>query len=343
MQKRWGWIVCIVCLCCAAALLHLTAEREGPAESGNGVAAHGALRVDGTCLRDAQGEITVLRGMSSHGLQWYPRFINGAAMQTLKSWGANVQRLALYTQASEAYLKEPERNLDYLYMGIESVLSADMYVIVDWHILKDGDPNEYRQEAQAFFREISAHYGDDPALIYEICNEPNGSTTWEDITRYAEAVIPVIRESAPNALILVGMPHYCTDITGPINAPLPYENIMYTMHRYIDVSTEAPCDTRLIEKATEAALPIFVSEWGTGADGEQTEEEESGNYQENARAFIDYMDEHSISWTAWSLSNKAESHSILKADCTKYSGWTQEDLTAFGRLIYSVLHEQGGR
>lgn len=341
MHKRLKRFVCIVCLCAAAAVIYMIAKREEPAEAGNGVAAHGALRVDGTHLIDAQGEITVLRGMSSHGLQWYPRFLNGAAMQTLRSWGANVQRLAMYTQASGAYLKEPERNLDYLYMSIESVLSADMYVIVDWHILKDGDPNEYQEEAQAFFREISAHYGDDPALIYEICNEPNGDTTWEDITRYAEAVIPIIRESAPNALILVGTPNYCTELSGPIEAPLPYENIMYTMHRYIDVSTEAPCNTTLLEKATEAALPIFVSEWGTGADGER--EEESGDYQENAGPFIAYMKEHSISWTAWSLSNKAESHSILKADCTKYSGWTQEDLTTFGKLIYSTLHEQSGK
>lgn len=341
MKKRLIWLLGVACLCCAAAVGYLIPKAEETRERGNGVAAHGALHVDGTYLRDEQGEITVLRGMSSHGLQWYPRFMNGAAMQTLRSWGANVQRLAMYTQAGEAYLREPERNLDYLYMGIESVLSADMYVIVDWHILKDGDPNEHREEAKAFFREITAHYGDDPALIYEICNEPNGGTTWEDITRYAEAVIPVIRENAPNALILVGMPHYCTDISGPIEAPLPYENIMYTMHRYIDVSKQAPCNTRLIEKATGAALPIFVSEWGTEAEGER--KEESGDYQENARPFIDYMEEHSISWTAWSLSNKAESHSILKTDCTKYSGWTQEDLTAFGKLIYSVLHEQSGR
>ena len=37
-------------------------------------------------------------------------------------------------------LNAPVQSLNYLYMGIESALAADMYVIVDWHILKDSDP-----------------------------------------------------------------------------------------------------------------------------------------------------------------------------------------------------------
>ena len=41
-------------------------------------------------------------------------------------------------------------------------------------------------------------------VLYEICNEPNSGCSWEDIKTYANEVIPVIRENAPEAVILVG-------------------------------------------------------------------------------------------------------------------------------------------
>lgn len=315
-----------------------TAEgAEGP-----GVSSHGALYVDGASLKDEMGKTMVLRGTSSHGITWYPRYLNGGAMETLAGLGANVQRIAMYTEPHGAYIENPERSLDYLYMGIESALAADMYVIADWHILKDGNPNQYVEEAVLFFDEISRHYGDNPAILYEICNEPNGDTSWDDIRKYADKVIPVIRANAPGAVILVGTPKYCTDFSGPIEKPLEYGNIMYTMHRYIDVSEEKACENRLIESIVESGVPVFVSEWGTSV-GEQAYLQDGGpgsraiTYQENARPFINYMKEHGISWTAWSLSNKDEAHSMLRSDCQKYSGWTEEDLTDFGRLIFSAF------
>ena len=81
--------------------------------------------------------------MSSHGISWYPRYLNGGAMKTLKEYGANLFRIAAYTEPSGAYLENPDRTLDYLYMGAESALAEDLYVILDWHILNDSDPNEH--------------------------------------------------------------------------------------------------------------------------------------------------------------------------------------------------------
>ncbi|WP_125142524.1 glycoside hydrolase family 5 protein [Clostridium transplantifaecale] len=325
-----------------AALAILCGCKTAEGAEGPGVSSHGALHVDGAALKDEKGNTMVLRGTSSHGITWYPRYLNGGAMETLAGAGANVQRIAMYTEPHSAYIENPEQSLDYLYMGIESALSADMYAIADWHILKDGNPNEYVEEAVLFFDEISRHYGDNPAILYEICNEPNGDTSWEDIRSYADKVIPVIRANAPGAVILVGTPKYCTDFSGPIEKPLEYGNIMYTMHRYIDVSEEKACENHLIESIVESGVPVFVSEWGTSV-GEQAYLQDGGpgsgaiTYQENARPFIDYMKEHGISWTAWSLSNKDEAHSMLKSDCQKYSGWTEEDLTDFGILIFSAF------
>jgi len=319
-------------------------EKSG---KGTGVAAHGALQVRGSKLVGQKGETVVLRGMSSHGISWYPRYLNGSAMQTLAGHGANVQRIAMYTEAYRGYLEYPEENLNYLYMGVESALGADMYAIVDWHILKDSDPNTHSQAAVDFFNQVTAHYGNHPGILYEICNEPNGDTAWEDVVEYAGKVIPVIRANAPDAVILVGVPNYCTDFSGPLRDPLPYDNLMYVLHQYVETSSAKSEPPYLLKKVVEAQLPVFVSEWGITCAWEDSLPESEDHttldlHMENTAPFLDYMQARQISWTAWSLSNSNECHSILKRDCGKYSGWDENDLTDFGRLVFRRFHEGGG-
>ena len=50
---------------------------DSQTQEGNGVKSHGALRVEGASLCDENGNPVVLRGMSSHGISWYPRYLNG--------------------------------------------------------------------------------------------------------------------------------------------------------------------------------------------------------------------------------------------------------------------------
>lgn len=78
-----------------------------------------------------------------------------------------------------------------------------MYVIIDWHILSDGDPNCYKDEAKAFFSEMAEKYKDRVNVLYEICNEPNG-VDWQTVKEYAEEIIPVIRGKDEDAVVLVG-------------------------------------------------------------------------------------------------------------------------------------------
>ena len=52
--------------------------------------------------------------------------------------------------------------------------------------------NTYIEEAKIFFDKYSKKYKDCPNILYEICNEPNGTiVTWNDsIKPYAETIIP---------------------------------------------------------------------------------------------------------------------------------------------------------
>ena len=65
-----------------------------------------------------------------------------------------------------------------------------MYVVLDWHILSDGNPKTSQKQAFQFFTRYAKKYGKQNNILYEICNEPNGNVTWaKDIKPYAKKAI----------------------------------------------------------------------------------------------------------------------------------------------------------
>lgn len=281
-----------------------------------------ALTVANGQLVNTAGEPVQLRGVSTHGVAWFPEYVNANAFRSVRDAGGNVIRVAMYTDTDTGYLQDPSRNLLLMEQAIENARALDMYVIVDWHILSDGDPNLHLAEAITFFDAVASHYGDDPLLLYEICNEPN-DVEWSAIKDYAYAIFPVIRQYAPHAVILLGTPTYSSDLESVRIDPFPGENFLYTYHAYAGehMNPEA------LRQASEAGLPIFVSEWGIGDSGGEPAFDE-------AEAFLKVLEEKQISWCAWSLCNKEEPYSMIRSDCGSYGGWTSEDLTPVGQFIF---------
>ena len=296
----------------------------------------GRLSVQGTSLVDENGNPAQLRGVSTHGIAWFPEYVNKDAFAQLKQWGANVVRLALYTADSGGYCTggNQEQLLALLDQGVQYALDADMYVIVDWHILSDGDPTQYLSQAKEFFANVSARYANSSHVLYEICNEPNGGTRWATVKAYAEEILPVIRANDPYAVVLVGTPNWCQYLGDAAADPITaYDNVMYTLHFYAATHTQDLRD--VYSAAIKAGLPVFVSEYGLC--------EASGNGSINtqqADAWAQLLDENNTSYVMWSLCNKDESASILRADCTKTSGFTQDDLSPVGQWLTEMLSGQ---
>ena len=68
------------------------------AQTGTPLARHGKLYVNEIDLMDEYHQRFQLKGVSTHGLQWYPEYINYESFKTLRDdWSANVVRLAMYT------------------------------------------------------------------------------------------------------------------------------------------------------------------------------------------------------------------------------------------------------
>ena len=293
--------------------------KDGPDE-------HGSLKVEQGVIKDKNGDTIQLRGMSTHGIGWYPNYVNAGAMKSVRDYGGNVMRIAMYTEADSGYLNDPERNMNIVVQAIENARAMDMYIIVDWHILDDGDPNKHLDKAITFFDAVASRYPDDPAVIYEVCNEPN-HVSWSEIKQYAYAICPVIRQYSPQAVIILGTPDFSFDLSSPLNEPFEQENILYSFHFYAGLHS----DFSTLKKAVKEGLPVIVSEWGISKDSNGDPKLESG------KDFVNYLNKEEISWCAWSLCNKDEVYSALRSDCDKLSSWQESDFTDVGKVIFDNM------
>lgn len=289
---------------------------------------YGKLRVEGTSLLSKDGEKVQLKGPSTLGLVWYPDFINKEAFETIHSWGASLIRLAMYTQEEDGYLT-PEGDQEFtkglIDKGVRYASELGMYVIIDWHILSDGNPKASQDEAVRFFDEMSLKYKDNDNVIYEICNEPNGDdVTWSVVKSYAETVIPVIRKNSPDSIILVGTPKWSQLVDDAADDPIKgYQNIMYSLHYYAASHKEELRNK--LRYALSKELPVFIDEYSIcDASGN------GGLDYDEAKKWAKIADENMISYAQWSISPRDESAAMVKASCKKLSGWTDDDLTETG-------------
>lgn len=304
------------------------------AEEGTPFELHGKLSVSETKIVDANGNDFQLCGVSTHGLGWFPEYVNKESFLSLRDdFGANVVRLALYTDEGAGYCTGGDRTMlkNTVINGVDYATELGMYVIIDWHVLHDLDPNLYKSDSLAFFEEMSKKYAANENVIYEICNEPNGGTTWAQIKSYALEVIPVIRANDPDAIIIVGTPTWSQDVEQAAADPITgYDNIMYAVHFYADTHKDWLRDK--IQVALNAKIPVFISEFGIC--------DASGNGNINvpeANAWIEYLDKNGISFVSWNLSNKNESSSLIYYTCNKTSGWTYDELSDSGKWLVGVL------
>ena len=311
------------------------AETEPPSSEALSVDAstpfgqHGALHVENGKLTDADGNTVQLYGMSTHGIAWFPQYINYDSLRTLRDdWNTNCIRLAMYTEEYGGYCAggDKEQLKQLVKDGVSYATELGMYVIVDWHILSDCDPNQNKDEAIAFFREMAEVFANNDNVLYEICNEPNGGTSWDSIKSYAEEVIPVIRAQKPNAVILVGTPTWSQEIDKAAASPLDDSNVMYTLHFYAGTHKD---DLRnRLETCVQNGLPVFVSEFGMcDASGN------GANDFVSTTKWLDLLNKYQISFCCWNLANKDESSSVFKASSTALSDWTDDDFNESGRWI----------
>lgn len=298
------------------------------------------LHVEGTQLMNKKGEAVRLQGISTLGLAWFPQYVDEATFKTFKDdWGINVIRLAMYTQEDGGYCVGDEANKqklkDLIDKGVNAATDLGLYVIIDWHILSDGNPMTHEDEAEKFFDEMSKKYASYSNVLYEICNEPNGSNWGSQIKPYAEKIIPIIRKNSPDSVIIVGTNTWSQDVDDVISDPINEKNLMYTLHFYAATHKDNIRDKA--KKALAAGIPIFVTECSIcDASGN------GGLDKASADEWKKLINDNGLSFIEWSLSNKNESSAILVPSCTKTSGFTDADYTESAKYYRQWMRENAG-
>jgi endoglucanase len=313
-----------------------TAPTTAPTAAGSPVAINGRLSVCGVHLCNQSGQAIQLRGMSSHGLQFFPNCVNAGSLSALRNdWHADFIRLSMYVQ--EGGLETDPAGFTAKVNGlVDAATKQGLYVVVDFHILTPGDPNFNLARAKTFFADVAAKHAGNNNVLYEIANEPNG-VSWQAIKTYANQVIPVIRAASPDSVVLVGTRGFSSlgltdgsDEREILNDPITFKNVMYTFHFY---AASHGADRRTVVARAAKSLPLFVSEFGT-----QTFTGDGANDFTSTTAWLDLLKANKISYAMWSLSDGRESNSAFKqGTCagTQFAG--AGVLTEAGRYLRSRI------
>lgn len=287
---------------------------------------HGQLHVDKTQLKDEHGNDVVLRGISFGWHNFWPRFYNEGAVKWLHNdWKATVVRAAMGVEPKNGYIDKPEESKAKIEAVVDAAIQEGIYVIIDWH-----SHHIRLNEAKTFFKEMAEKYHQYPNIIYEIFNEPEYDS-WADVKAYSTEVISTIRAIDSNNVILVGCPHWDQDVNLPADNPIKgYGNLMYTLHYYAATHKQELRDK--CDYALKKGLPLFISESaGMEASGD------GAINKDEWQKWIDWSEKNKISWITWSVSDKNETCSVLKAGAPSDGGWTKDDLKESGILAREYL------
>ncbi len=304
--------------------------------AGTPVERYGKVEVCGTKLCDENGNPVQLRGMSTHGIQWFDHCLTDSSLDALAhDWQADIIRLSMYIQ-EDGYETNPRGFTDRMHQLIDMATARGLYVIVDWHILTPGDPHYNLDRAKTFFAEIAQRHAGKENVLYEIANEPNG-VSWASIKSYAEEVIPVIRQRDPDSVVIVGTPGWSSlgvsEGSGPAEIaadPVDAGNVMYAFHFYAASHRDDYLDAL---RSAAQMFPVFVTEFGTESyTGDGT------NDYVMAERYLDLMKQEKIGWTKWNYSDDFRAGAVFQpGTCAAGGPWNGSSLKSAGQWARDQL------
>ncbi|MCQ2230301.1 MAG: cellulase family glycosylhydrolase [Paludibacteraceae bacterium] len=296
--------------------------------AGSPVAINGKLQVKGTQLVNECGYPVQLRGMSSHGPQWFGNCICESSIKNLvNEWGISVYRIAMYVQ-EKGYVTNKQGFRDKIDEVVKICGDLGIYCLIDWHVLTPGNPNDGGySDAVDFWKYMSQKHGSKKHVLYELCNEPNGCQ-WSDVKKYAENIIPIFRNNNDETVAIVGTPTWSQDVDAASQNKLNFSNVMYTLHFYAGSHGQY-----LMDKANTAlrnGAPIFITEFGVSkADGN------GGVFPNETRNWIKWANDNNVSFINWSYSDANETSGALRPGSCSGGQWN--NTTDSGTLIKELI------
>ncbi len=288
------------------------------------VGKHGRLKVKGSKVVDEHGDTVQLRGVSFGWHNMWPRFYNRSSVTEIaKGWGADIVRASIGLDLDEnTFDKKPEMGYALVDSIVQGAVDNGVYVLVDFHSHANNLPL-----AKEFFSTVSKKYGQLPNVLFEVWNEPL-EVSWDETKSYTEELLPVIRENAPEAIVVVPTPRWGQNVNEAADDPiLSDSNLVYSLHYY--AATHTDYLRGQARYAIGKGLPLFMSECASmvhTGDGVI----DTASWEE----WMDLADENDISWICRSVSDKDETCSMLRPSASsRGEEWTDDDLKPWAVLV----------
>jgi endoglucanase len=306
------------------------------------VSENGAMKRSGSKIIGTKTNAPVqVAGPSLYWSIWGgEKFYNsGAVAKVATDWNATVIRAAIGVEGSGkagegTYLQNPDQQLNLAKTVVDAAIANDIYVIVDWH---DHNANNNVTQSKAFFKAMAEKYKNTPNVIWEIWNEPL-QVSWSTIKSYANEIIPVIRASSSN-LIVIGTPTWSQDVDIAANDPVADENVAYTLHFYAGTAAHREPLRAKADAALKKGVALFITEFGTTVSDGGTADKTV--FTEETKKWLDWADVNGVSWANWSLVNFKESSAMLNTNVSNTTGaWSDSDLSTSGKWIVDRLRSR---
>lgn len=310
------------------------------------------LKVSGNKLVDDRGRHVILRGVNVPSLEWSSRGENvlRSAKVSFLDWKANVIRVPVhhgYWFGRGKGAKEPSNNAEAYRKIVDDLVKIaagqGAWLILDLHLF--GAP---QADAVEFWKDAAARYKNNPAVIFDLFNEPTG-LTWElwqkggpkEVTDKKTGVVSTVQvvgmqalidaarsTGAKNVIVASGM-SFSYDLSGVLEGHALSEGggngLVYATHFY---NWHRGWEKRFLALASK--YPILVGEFGADVKKMSfvpaNQQEDPFTWMPDA---LGMMQKYQLNWTAFSL-HPAASPVLIK-------NWTYEPTPFFGAFVKDAL------
>jgi hypothetical protein len=334
------------------------------------------LHVEGTQLLDGMGRPVRLRGVNCASLEWSSNG-DGRILKTVevavKEWRANLIRLPL--SQDRWFGKAPEQQdggasyRTLVRKVVELCATNDAYILLDLHWSDAGNWGQNigqhslpDQNSVVFWKDFAATFRNNPAVLFDLYNEPN-DITWDQwfkggplaetngethVTQKYESVgLPAlaatIRSTGAKNVIVAGGINWAYEVGGIADGHAlsdPSGNgVLYAVHPYpheysgIGRETIAQWTARM--EAFARKFPIIVTEFGSHEADWPFPKDWNTDDEKWNRSMIQTLEDHRWNWTAWDFHPTA-------APCL-VSNWSYAPTPEFGIWVKQALEKNTGR
>jgi len=245
------------------------------------------LSTAGSVIVDSDGNQVILHGVNRSGLEYDKggNLMNEAEIAYIcNDWGADIIRIPFnqeWIMTDEVYVNMLDEVINWIKMN-------GAYVLLDlqWRDTIVKIPSIPDSEAINMWIKLATKYSEDPAILYDIHNETHdiAFSAWRE---RAIEIIEGIRSVHPSSLIFVSGMDWANDVSDWAANPLPYDNIVYSVHKYPWSSPENRWDGQFGNYSEQ--IPMFIGELG-GEEGDIN----WGNQ------LLAYLARKKLGWAAWS-------------------------------------------